>query len=254
MKTSHLALGIGLPLAATLGCSFMVCHTGALPFDGQTAVPLDTTITFNEGWLSPDTPAMKDAVSLEDLTTGEQVPFSIHVVTEEGRVTLVPDSPLEPGHDYEAIGIGWTDTVHRGQEAWWGGAANRIAIVQFTTASDPRITDIISEDGSTVLLVLSEPVKPDQLELAFFVEDDDGGATPVDHVQLGSMQGLPHTMEVFVDRGDPIDAGMLFVESVHLAPALGTATAAVTDQGLRQDASWGLESNLDRLRGLTYCR
>ncbi len=150
--------GVGL----TTACSFQHCFTGISVFNGQSAIGLDTVIRLDGPWMQPSSPWLGGTVTLEDITTGQPVPFRQRVDLDRGLWVVTPKGGLKPDHDYQLTGVNLStvDSRHYASSTsrWMGRS------VQFTTRSAPAVVGAVFNGDDEVVLVLSEAIVREDLE------------------------------------------------------------------------------------------
>lgn len=155
-------------IAVTVACSYYIppeCPNGVFPFDGQTAVPLDTVIVVQTGEpLPPDAPPLDGTVTLRT-ANGEDVPFTLTADQASGELRIVPDEPLEPGTRYELGAVDWYALGE--YPHWWGPTdwGRDFSLTTFSTRSRPELLALYpAGDDATFVLAFSEPVDLASLE------------------------------------------------------------------------------------------
>jgi hypothetical protein len=263
----HVAIILAIPaawLAGLSACSVRTCWTGVLPFDGQSAVPITSEIIFQVGHLPPDTPSLRESIELVDKTTGLPVPFHVAVELEVGTVRVIPDEPLEPGHDYYASGLTQAGvSVHRGD--WFGGSGPLRAETTFRTASAPRVLEIMLRGDENVVVFVSEPIDEAELDIRFAWATSDGDTTQVRSRFLGTWVTNPHVLEYAVDTLDEdaaIDSAGRWGGELSLKARIPgipiadgqTDEVEVTPDGIGGEARHRTyEERVTRLGGQYYC-
>ena len=187
LETWITATAIGAALSA-FGCSDLLCHTGAWPFDGQTAVPLDAVLTLDIGANRAGAlPAVTPGITLARVDGAYRpVPFDAAWDPETGVVTIVPDAPLEPNATYVLRGIDASDIETPNQPVDLPYvAANTV----FHTFSRPALLTA-ARLGEDLVLVTSEPLSAEEMTARLQLRDD--AALPVEGQLDGGWGDDPH--------------------------------------------------------------
>jgi hypothetical protein len=194
------AIAIGAALGA-ISCTDLLCHTGAWPFDGQTAVPLDAVITLDIGANRAGAmPAVAPGVTLARVDGAYRpVPFDARWDPETGVVTILPDAPLEPDATYQLRGIEAYDIETPNQPVDLPYAAVHAV---FHTFSRPTLL-AAARVGDDLVLVTSEPLSAEAVTERLRLRDD--ADLPIEGTLAGWWGDDPH-LWVVTGAGEAVAA------------------------------------------------
>lgn len=233
------------------------CPNGVLPFDGETAVPLDTVVVLQTGEAVPwDAPDLTDTVTFET-DDGEPVAFHLEI-RPGGELRVIPDEPLRPDTTYRVGAVDWYamgEVPH-----WWGPSTwgRDYAVTSFTTGTAPVLEKALSVgDGATLVLAFSEAVDPELFDGALTASasaETTGEPWPVfDVAVLGHFEGHENLLWVEpIGVQSDLSAGRLRLAEGLVSSAGGELDAASSAIDLPPAGS-ERDSLLDRFTGAPYC-
>ncbi len=215
---ARVALGVGVAasIATSEGDDGIRCLTGHHPYDGATAVPLDTTVVLGTYSIDREAPAFTDEViRIERTSDGALVESELVVDLEHEQVLLTPLQPLEPDETYQIVGLDYGAQEGPHQQSW----DNTPERSTFSTASDPGLLAAWwVDDGGVdrIALVLSQAVDLSTLDADSLVLPEGVSEDLVLEVPEPMAGGL-HLLEARVAAGD---ASSLVEESIGLAASV----------------------------------
>ena len=273
MKSPYFFAAILFSTAVTSCYYSEDCFTGILPFDGQTNVSLDASVSFKVSPINKAYPALRNLSVLHEKASGKVVEVEVSIDTEQNIVIVTPTSPLKPNTKYVAEGLILPETRHhmilQNNAASYHLSTSRVTfstasmptlLGHFHTATGPTGYDDYyyyykSEQEQRIGLVFSEPVDPQDMEdlnFSLYPSSSQNSSTQEEEditaVFIEMDEALPHV--AYFDVSHPA-ASELYVSGTNLRSLEGDG--AVEDFTFHSTSSLSL-GVLYYLRGslLTY--